>query len=63
MWRSGASGGRNTPHRILGGSLAEQTRVDYIQYEVEGHRELLDEAYFKVHDNLDETNVAILAGA
>ena len=36
---------------------------DYIQYEVEGHRKLLDiqEAYLKVHDNLDETNVAKLA--
>ena len=36
---------------------------DYIQYEVEGHRKLLDiqEAYLKIHDNLDETNVAKLA--
>ena len=36
---------------------------DYIHYEVEGHRKLLDiqEAYLKVHDNLDETNVAKLA--
>ena len=36
---------------------------DYIQYEVEGHRKLLDiqEVYLKVHDNLDETNVAKLA--
>jgi putative membrane protein len=35
----------------------------YIQYEVEGHRKLLDiqEVYLKVHDNLDQTNVAKLA--
>jgi len=36
---------------------------DYVQYEIEGHRKLLDiqEAYLQVHDNLDETNVAKLA--
>ena len=36
---------------------------DYIQYEVEGHRKLLDiqEVYLRVHDNLDQTNVAKLA--
>jgi putative membrane protein len=36
---------------------------DYIQYEVEGHRKLLDiqEVYLKAHDNLDQTNVAKLA--
>jgi putative membrane protein len=35
----------------------------YIQYEVEGHRKLLDiqEVYLKVHDNLDQTNIAKLA--
>ena len=36
---------------------------DYIRYEVEGHRKLLDiqEVYLKAHDNLDQTNVAKLA--
>ena len=36
---------------------------DYIRYEVEGHRKLLDiqEVYLKSPDNLDETNVAKLA--
>ncbi len=36
---------------------------DYIRYEVEGHRKLLDiqEVYLKTPDNLDETNVAKLA--
>jgi putative membrane protein len=36
---------------------------EYIRYEVEGHRKLLDiqEAYLKSPDNLDETNVAKLA--
>ena len=35
----------------------------YIQYEVDGHRKPLDiqEVYLKVHDNLDQTNVAKLA--
>jgi putative membrane protein len=36
---------------------------NYIRYQVEGHRKLLDiqEAYLKAPDNLDETNVAKLA--
>ena len=36
---------------------------DYIRYEVEGHRKLLDiqEVYLRAPDNLDETNVAKLA--
>jgi putative membrane protein len=36
---------------------------DYIRYEVEGHRKLLDiqEVYLKAPDNLDQTNVAKLA--
>ena len=36
---------------------------DYVRYEVEGHRKLLDiqEVYLKAPDNLDETNVAKLA--
>ena len=36
---------------------------DYIRYEVEGHRKLLDiqEVYLKNPDNLDETNIAKLA--
>jgi putative membrane protein len=36
---------------------------DYIRYETEGHRKLLDiqEVYLKSPDNLDETNVAKLA--
>jgi putative membrane protein len=36
---------------------------DYIRYQVEGHRKLLDiqEVYLKAPDNLDETNVAKLA--
>ena len=36
---------------------------DYIRYEVEGHRKLLDiqEVYLKCPDNLDQTNVAKLA--
>ena len=36
---------------------------DYIRYEVEGHRKLLDiqEVYLRSPDNLDETNIAKLA--
>jgi putative membrane protein len=36
---------------------------DYVHFEIEGHRKLLDiqEVYLQVHDNLDETNVAKLA--
>ena len=36
---------------------------DYIRYEVEGHRKLLDiqEVYLKASDNLDQANVAKLA--
>jgi putative membrane protein len=36
---------------------------DYIRYQVEGHRKLLDiqELYLKTPDNLDQTNVAKLA--
>ena len=36
---------------------------DYIRYEVEGHRKLLDiqEVYLKAPDNLDQANVAKLA--
>jgi putative membrane protein len=36
---------------------------DYIRYQVEGHRKLLDiqEVYLKAPDNLDHTNVAKLA--
>jgi putative membrane protein len=36
---------------------------DYIRYQVEGHRKLLDiqEVYLKAPDNLDQTNVAKLA--
>jgi putative membrane protein len=36
---------------------------DYIRYEIEGHRKLLDiqEVYLKAPDNLDQTNVAKLA--
>jgi len=36
---------------------------DYIRYEVEGHRKLLEiqEVYLKSPDNLDQTNVAKLA--
>jgi putative membrane protein len=35
---------------------------DYIRYQVEGHRKLLDiqEVYLKAPDNLDQTNVAKL---
>ncbi len=38
---------------------------DYIRYEVEGHRKLLDiqEVYLRAPDNLDETNFAKLARA
>jgi predicted outer membrane protein len=36
---------------------------DYIRYEIEGHRKLLDiqEVYLKSPDNLDQANVAKLA--
>ena len=36
---------------------------DYIRYEIEGHRKLLEiqEVYLKSPDKLDETNVAKLA--
>jgi putative membrane protein len=36
---------------------------DYIHYQVEGHRKLLDiqEVYLKAPDNLDQTNIAKLA--
>lgn len=36
---------------------------DYVRYQVEGHRKLLDiqEVYLKTPDNLDQTNIAKLA--
>jgi putative membrane protein len=49
--------------KLRGLGAGSELDHDYIQYEVEGHRKLLDiqEVYLKVHDNLDETNVAKLA--
>jgi putative membrane protein len=45
---------------LKGGSEFDR---DYIRYEVEGHRKLLDiqEVYLKAPDNLDQANVAKLA--
>jgi predicted outer membrane protein len=47
-------------HALRAGSEFDH---DYIRYEVEGHRKLLDiqEVYLKAPDNLDQTNVAKLA--
>jgi putative membrane protein len=47
-------------HALRAGSEFDR---DYIRYEVEGHRKLLDiqEVYLKAPDNLDLTNVAKLA--
>ncbi len=49
--------------KLRGLSAGSEFDHDYIQYEVEGRRKLLDiqEVYLKVHDNLDETDVAKLA--
>ena len=55
--------GKASVEKLRGLRAGSEFDHDYIQYEVEGHRKLLDiqEAYLKVHDNLDETNVAKLA--
>ncbi len=49
--------------KLRGLSAGSAFDHDYIRYEVEGHRKLLDiqEVYLKTPDNLDETNVAKLA--
>ena len=45
------------------GKAGSEFDRDYIRYEIEGHRKLLDiqEVYLKSPDNLDQANVAKLA--
>jgi putative membrane protein len=55
--------GKAAVEKLRGLRAGSEFDHDYVQYEVEGHRKLLDiqEVYLKVHDNLDQTNVAKLA--
>lgn len=55
--------GKAAVEKLRGLHAGSQFDHAYTQYEVEGHRKLLDiqEVYLKVHDNLDATNVAKLA--
>jgi putative membrane protein len=54
--------GKAAVEKLRGLRAGSEFDHDYVQYEVEGHRKLLDtqELYLKVHDNLDQTNVAKL---
>ena len=55
--------GKASVERLRTSRVGSEFDHAYIQYEVEGHRKLLDiqEVYLKVHDNLDQTNIAKLA--
>ena len=55
--------GKASVEKLRAQPAGAQFDRDYIRYEVEGHRKLLDiqEVYLKAPDNLDETNVAKLA--
>ncbi|MGC2783837.1 MAG: DUF4142 domain-containing protein, partial [Roseiarcus sp.] len=55
--------GKASVEKLRAQHAGAQFDRDYIRYEVEGHRKLLDiqEVYLKAPDNLDQTNVAKLA--
>jgi putative membrane protein len=55
--------GKASVEKLRAQPAGAQFDRDYIRYEVEGHRKLLDiqEVYLKSPDNLDETNIAKLA--
>ena len=55
--------GKASVEKLRAQQAGAQFDRDYIRYEVEGHRKLLDiqEVYLKAPDNLDQTNVAKLA--
>jgi predicted outer membrane protein len=55
--------GKASVEKLRAGRPGTQFDRDYIRYQVEGHRQLLDiqEVYLKSPDNLDEANVAKLA--
>jgi putative membrane protein len=55
--------GKASVEKLRGQQAGAQFDRDYIRYQVEGHRKLLDiqEVYLKAPDNLDQTNVAKLA--
>jgi len=56
-------GGKASVEKLRALKAGSEFDRDYIRYEIEGHRKLLDiqEVYLKSPDNLDETNVAKLA--
>jgi len=55
--------GKASVEKLRAEHSGPQFDSDYIRYQVEGHRKLLDiqEVYLKAPDNLDQTNVAKLA--
>jgi putative membrane protein len=55
--------GKASVEKLRAAKAGSEFDRDYIRYEIEGHRKLLDiqEVYLKSPDNLDETNVAKLA--
>jgi predicted outer membrane protein len=55
--------GKASVEKLRAQHAGAQFDRDYIRYQVEGHRKLLDiqEVYLKAPDNLDQTNVAKLA--
>ena len=55
--------GKASVEKLRAEHAGAQFDRDYIRYQVEGHRKLLDiqEVYLKAPDNLDQTNVAKLA--
>ena len=55
--------GKASVEKLRAQPAGAQFDRDYIRYEVEGHRKLLDiqEVYLRAPDNLDQTNVAKLA--
>ena len=55
--------GKASVEKLRAQPAGAQFDRDYIRYEVEGHRKLLDiqEVYLRSPDNLDETNIAKLA--
>jgi putative membrane protein len=55
--------GKASVEKMRAAHAGAQYDRDYIRYEVEGHRKLLDiqEVYLRSPDNLDETNIAKLA--
>jgi len=55
--------GKASVEKLRAERSGSQYDRDYVRYQVEGHRKLLDiqEVYLKTPDNLDQTNVAKLA--